>query len=194
MAALARTRMTTDSEQLAQETYLRVQTAVGEVTMAFSKLDELMRDIITQLVNPQKRDVGFVVYDMVANSHDRKVDLLKTLMRVKFNATGLLGKHEPFLAQLPDEYNRFMELCGRIKGLSEQRNRTIHDVYQCWIGADGVRMERSDLRKGHENLLVVQPGSRAQVTPEDIHMLAKEVFDLARELAEITRKLIVPTA
>lgn len=137
--------------------------------------------------------MGFVVYDLVANNHERKVDLLKTLMRIKFNAVGPLAKHQPFLKELPEDYGRFMDVCSRIRGLSERRNRIVHDVYQCWIGIDGVSVDRTDLRKGHESMLVIQPPARVKVIPEDIHGLAKEVHDLTNELAGITKALILPT-
>jgi hypothetical protein len=176
--------MTTElSQKDIADRYARIAQGIGEVSMAFSRLDEILMELFILLVDPDKREFGHIIYDS-QHSHGSKIQLLQVLLRGAYGLLGPMLKLAKRDHGLPDEYKRLDDLLKAIEKIAKERNRVVHDVYTCWIGKQGPHFDRRTLRGGHDNMVVVQDDAICPVTYDNLHSLAKRISELRSKMLD----------
>jgi hypothetical protein len=161
-----------------------LQQALGEVTMSYGHLDDVLQEVIVRLVNPSIRNIGYVVFDLVAESHHRKLELITELLNAH---CGMADNSEAKQRTKSQELSSCIDLIGKLKGVGKKRNDAIHSVYDCWMGK-GLSFERRTLKKGRDRPLHERTGER--ITAEEIRALAREIRKLTKEFMQKTEKLL----
>lgn len=184
--------MTADTRINIDNAFREIEQGIGQVSLAFASLDETLQSVLLLLVNPQDTSIGYVVYDLVSNSHERKIKLIQDLIKVKFNIFDpFTGKDKP-KDKWPKDVAEILEICDEIKKVGSERNKYIHRVCTAWSGqGEDIRLEFRNLRDGHKNKLAVQKSNREEVTPETLNTLRDKIVMLDKNLWNLANKLLV---